>query len=85
MTHAEALEKAEMLRSEVSVLKPADVELTISIGLASMQDHPDSNLTTILALADKALYHSKETGRNRVSYISAEGECTSPFDENSDQ
>ena len=82
MTHAEALEKAEMLRNEVAVLKPADVELTISVGLASMQDHPDSNLTTILALADKALYHSKETGRNRVSYINTEGKNISPFIEN---
>lgn len=82
MTHAEALEKAEMLRSEVSALKPADVELTISIGLASMQDHPESNLTTILALADKALYYSKENGRNRVSYISEDGVSTSPFVEN---
>ena len=81
MTHAEALEKAEMLRNDVSKLKPADVELTISIGLAGMQDHPDCNLTQILALADKALYHSKEHGRNRVSYINAEGESISPFGE----
>jgi len=38
-----------------------------------MQDHPDSNLTKILALADKALYHSKENGRNRVSIYQSEG------------
>jgi len=79
LTHEEALQKAEALRKEVAVLKPANVELTISVGLASMQDHPDSNLTQILALADKALYHSKETGRNRVSYITAEGVKLSEF------
>lgn len=66
-TQEEALQKAETLRKDIAKLKPAEVELTISIGLASMQDHPDSNLTQILALADKALYYSKETGRNRIS------------------
>lgn len=79
MTHDEALQKAETLRREVAELKPANVELTISVGLASMQDHPDSNLTQILALADKALYHSKETGRNRVSYLTAKGIKLSEF------
>jgi len=67
-TEAQALKEAEKLRLEVEKLKPADVELTISIGMACMKDHPESNLTQILAIADKALYHSKETGRNRVSY-----------------
>lgn len=82
MSHEEAMEKAEMLRKQVAVLKPANVDLTISVGLASMQDHPESNLTHILALADKALYHSKETGRNRISYINAEATITSPFIKN---
>ena len=50
-----ALQAAEKLRQEIEELKPANVELTISVGLASMRDHPKSNLTQILALADKAL------------------------------
>jgi len=70
---AEALKKAETLRKDIEKLNPADVKITISIGLASMQDHPESDLTQILALADKALYHSKETGRNRVSISLPEG------------
>lgn len=69
----EALKKTEKLRKEIEKLKPANVELTISVGLASMQDHPDSNLTQILALADKALFQSKDTGRNRVSINLPEG------------
>jgi len=76
------LKQAETLRRDVEKLKPADVELTISIGLASMQDHPDSNLTQILALADKALYHSKENGRNCVSYNLPEGCQISPLHNN---
>ncbi|MFK5914405.1 MAG: diguanylate cyclase, partial [Woeseiaceae bacterium] len=79
LTPGEALKKAEKLRKEVEKLKPADVQLTISIGLASMQDHPDSDLTQILALADKALYHSKENGRNRVSYNHEAGIDISPL------
>lgn len=66
-THDEALQKAENLRREIAELKPAGVDVTISLGLAGMQDYPDAKLSQILALADKALYHSKETGRNRVS------------------
>jgi len=69
----EALQQAENLRKDIEVLKPAGVKITVSIGLASMQDHPDSNLTKILALADKALYHSKDNGRNRVSIYQPEG------------
>lgn len=69
----ETLQKTEKLRKEIEKLKPANVELTVSIGLASMQDHPDSNLTQILALADKALFQSKDTGRNRVSVNLPEG------------
>ena len=72
-TQEEALQKVENLRREIKELKPANVELSVSIGIASMQDHPESNLTQILALADKALYHSKETGRNRVSINLPEG------------
>ena len=81
-TQEEALQKAEILRKEVETLKPANVDLTISIGLASMQDHPESKLTQILALADKALYHSKENGRNRVSIILSDGIKLSPLHEN---
>ena len=78
-TQTEALKKAERLRKDIEKLRPAGVDITISIGLASMQDHPESNLTQILALADKALYHSKENGRNRVSINLPEGIQISPL------
>ncbi len=78
-TPAEALKAAETLRRDVEKLKPADVDITISIGLASMQEFPESNLTQILALADKALYFSKESGRNRVSYNQENGIKLSPL------
>jgi two-component system cell cycle response regulator len=82
LSQEEALQKAETLRTEIATLKPANVELTISVGLASMQDHPDSNLTQFLALADKALYHSKENGRNCISVNLSDGIKLSPLHEN---
>lgn len=81
LSQEEALQKAENLRKEVAILKPANVDLTISLGLSSMQDHPDSNLTQLLSLADKALYHSKELGRNRVSINLKDGIILSPLHE----
>jgi len=38
--------------------------LTISIGLAQYQD--DDTLESLIDRADKALYHAKQTGRNKV-------------------
>ena len=81
LSQEEALQKAENLRKEVAKLKPANVDLTISLGLSSMQDHPDSNLTQLLSLADKALYRSKELGRNRVSINLKDGIQLSPLHE----
>lgn len=72
-TEEEALLKAEKLRIDIEKLAPADVKLTISLGLASTKDHSDCDLTQILAMADKALYYSKENGRNRVSINLPEG------------
>jgi two-component system cell cycle response regulator len=57
---------AEQLRAEVEALCPADIPITISIGLACTQNLPDISLTQLLSLADKALYAAKDRGRNRV-------------------
>ncbi len=57
---------AEHLRADVESLHPADIPITISIGLACTQNLPDISLTQLLSLADKALYAAKDCGRNRV-------------------
>lgn len=77
----QVLREAENLRKSIAILRPADVDLTVSIGLASMEGHPELNLTQFLALADKALYQSKETGRNRVSYYQDDEIKLSPLHE----
>lgn len=42
--------------------------LTISLGIATMQE--DDTEESLLERADRALYHSKENGRNQVTYFS---------------
>ena len=64
-------------------MRPANVDITISIGLACSCDHPDEPLTRFLALADKALYRAKETGRNRVYVYTLDGPTASPWDSDS--
>jgi diguanylate cyclase (GGDEF)-like protein len=75
----DALNVAERLRSHIAGLSiPVDdedesagcVRLTISVGVASL-DGESRELTDLLAAADSALYHAKETGRNKTHIVSA--------------
>jgi len=75
----DALNVAERLRAHIAGLSvPVDdedesagcVRLTISVGVASL-DGETRELTDLLAAADAALYHAKETGRNKTHVISA--------------
>jgi diguanylate cyclase (GGDEF)-like protein len=72
-----ALEVAERIRDAVaSVPLESDnrrISCTVSIGIAS---HPaDGNsLDAVVARADRAMYQAKQSGRNRVAFLSREGE-----------
>jgi diguanylate cyclase (GGDEF)-like protein len=57
--------KAEEIREKLANLKPADIELTISCGLATLSDL-ESDFEQLLKNADDALYQAKQNGRNRV-------------------
>jgi two-component system cell cycle response regulator len=63
---AEMPMRAEELRMIVEKLHPAGAEVTVSIGLACSENHPDEDLNTLLRLADMALYAAKDAGRNQV-------------------
>ncbi|MDZ7803708.1 response regulator [Thiohalophilus sp.] len=79
-TQADAMfELAEKLRHHIEHLQPAGVDITISLGLASTEDHPDLPLSDFLNKADQALYHSKEQGRNRASLFASDGVQASPW------
>jgi diguanylate cyclase (GGDEF)-like protein len=45
--------------------------VTVSIGIDVVDCVPDHDYSTVLAGADKALYHSKENGRNQITSYSA--------------
>lgn len=57
---------AEGLRREIEALNPADVAITVSVGLATNQQNPGLSLTQLINHADKALYAAKAQGRNQV-------------------
>ena len=75
----DALNVAERLRSHIAGLSiPVDdqdeaagcIKLTISVGVAALACE-SRELTDLLAAADAALYHAKETGRNKTHMVSA--------------
>lgn len=70
---ADVPQRAEQLRAEVERLKPTGIDLTVSLGLAAVADHPGHDLNALLRIADKALFGAKGTGRNRVCINRSDG------------
>jgi two-component system cell cycle response regulator len=62
----DAQQRAEELRREIQALKPRDIAITVSIGLATSQQNPSITLTQLINHADTALYAAKAKGRNKV-------------------
>jgi diguanylate cyclase (GGDEF)-like protein len=66
-----ALLVAERLRKRIEQMDvPGVGSVTVSFGIATFPDHAASRDTLVVA-ADRALYYSKEAGRNRVSTVEA--------------
>jgi diguanylate cyclase len=70
MDSRQAGEQAERIRAAVSELHPtcgdARLDLSISIGMATLQPPMTSTPAQLLAAADAALYRAKRNGRNQV-------------------
>ncbi len=65
-----ALEVAERLRSTVEDHDFDGIKVTISIGLGYFEcTDQDIEYKELIAIADKALYNSKDGGRNRVEFL----------------
>lgn len=62
----ESLKEAELLRSTIQFAKWEIMKITVSIGVAT--SNPMDTTSSIMAHADKALYSSKERGRNKVTH-----------------
>jgi len=65
-----AAEAAERLREHVAsgpvVLERGCIDVTISVGVATVDDGEAIDLQALIERADRALYRAKQTGRNRV-------------------
>jgi two-component system cell cycle response regulator len=65
-TLGDAVSKAEQLRQVVERARPGGLEVTVSIGVASLDSESDADFDTLFQRADVALYRAKGGGRNRV-------------------
>jgi len=63
-----AIEFMERLQKRLKQFKPASVEITVSIGLATMDGDAKHNLNSLFELADSAMYRAKMSGRNCVKF-----------------
>lgn len=52
-----------------SVLNTVKIPVTISLGIASMHER-DSSVESIIKRADEGLYKAKQTGKDRISWVS---------------
>jgi diguanylate cyclase (GGDEF)-like protein len=74
---ATAIERADLLRRRIaaidcSTLRPAgargEVRITASLGVAALAADAEG-ASDLLECADAAMYHTKQTGRDGVSYV----------------
>ena len=62
----QATNKAESIRQELEALTPANLSVTGSFGIATLENDLKLNFNQLFSLADAAVYRAKEGGRNRV-------------------
>ena len=58
----------DRLQKRLSQFRPANVEITLSIGIATMEVGTNHNLTSLFEQADDAMYRAKMSGRNCVKF-----------------
>ena len=67
----DALHKAENIRSMIELSEPAGLNITASIGIASLIKQHNEDFDNLYKAADSAVYQSKENGRNQITADSA--------------
>lgn len=61
-----AIALMERLQKRLAQFKPANLTITVSIGLATMKEGIEHDLNSLFELADGAMYQAKMSGRNCV-------------------
>ena len=56
----------ERIQKRLEQFKPANVSITVSIGIATVNDHQKHSLNSLFELADSAMYRAKMSGRNCI-------------------
>lgn len=72
----DAKHKAENIRSMIEMAKPSELEVTASIGIATLIEQHEEEFDKLYKAADNAVYHSKENGRNQVTADAASIEAS---------
>jgi two-component system, cell cycle response regulator len=62
----DAIRKAEVIRREIEQMKPNDILVTASFGIAPLPTGNHTSFEMLFEAADQAVYRAKENGRNRI-------------------
>ena len=76
-----ALTLMERIQKRLELFKPANVSITVSIGVATVHDHNKHSLNSLFELADSAMYRAKMSGRNCIRVYENEDEQIGQLDE----
>ena len=64
---------AEQIRSSAESIicndGSTELQVTVSIGISSLQEHQPKSPERLVAMADEALYKAKGNGRHRVEFF----------------
>ena len=73
-----ALTLMERIQKRLEQFSPANVSITVSIGIATVNDNNKHSLNSLFELADSAMYRAKMSGRNCIRVYDAEEEEEKP-------
>ena len=76
-----ALTLMERIQKRLELFNPANVSITVSIGIATVHDHNKHSLNSLFELADSAMYRAKMSGRNCIRVYENEDEQIGQLDE----
>lgn len=65
----DALEKGRRIRAMIENANPGGLKITASIGIACLSGEHGTDFDKLYKSADEAVYHSKKSGRNRVTLV----------------